>query len=38
MEASKRLDMGGEKGHEEVVIIDWLLNDPNVCLIKLYDT
>lgn len=38
MEARKRLDMGGEKGHEEVVIIDWLPNDPNVCLIKLYDT
>ncbi|KIR52444.1 MFS transporter [Cryptococcus gattii Ru294] len=29
MEARKQLDMGGEKGHEEVVIIDWLPNDPN---------
>lgn len=29
MEARKRLDMGGEKGHEEVVVIDWLPNDPD---------
>lgn len=32
MEATERLNMGGEKGHEEVVVIDWLPDDPDVSL------